>query len=59
MVRFSKYVVILIFFVRVVVLGYKQTLSLNFGPPNNVLDPYQKKEKVQEKFYLTKILREM
>ena len=27
--------------------------------PNNILDSYKQKEKLQEKFYLTKILKEM
>ena len=52
----------LIFLVRVVVLCYNlicsQTLSLNFSLLNNILGPNIKK-KVQEKFFLTKILKEM
>ena len=36
-----------------------QTLSLYFGSLNNILCPYKQKEKVQEKFYLIKILKEM
>ena len=39
--RFSKYIVILIFLLRVIALGYNyiynQTLSLNFGPLKNIL----------------------
>ena len=62
MVRFAKYVVMLICLVRVVVLCYNlvcnQTLSLKFSPLNNIFVSYIKK-KVQEKFYLTKILKEM
>ena len=42
-VRFSKYVIMLIFLVRVVALYYNlvysQTLSLNFSPLN-ILGPY-------------------
>ena len=34
-----------------------QILFLNFGPLNNILSPYKLKEKVQEKFYLTKFLK--
>ena len=52
----------LICLVRVVALCYNlicsQTLSLNFSLLNNTLGSYIKK-KVQEKFYLTKILKEM
>ena len=39
--RFSKYIVILIFLLRVIALGYNyvynKTLSLNFGPLKNIL----------------------
>ena len=39
--RFSKYIVILIFLLRVIALGYNyvynQILSLNFGPLKNIL----------------------
>ena len=52
----------LICLVRVVALCYnlvcRQILSLNFSPLNNILGPYIKKN-VQQKFYLTKILKEM
>jgi len=34
-------------------------LFLNFSPLNNILGPYKQKEKLQEKFYLTKILKDM
>ena len=34
-------------------------MSLNFGPLNNILGPYKQKEKFHEKFYLTKIFKEM
>ena len=61
MIRFAKYVAILIYLVRVVALCYNlvcnQILSLNISPLNNIFVPYIKK--VQEKFYLTKILKEM
>ena len=59
-VKFSKYVAMLIFLVRVVALCYNlvcnQTLSLNCSPLN-ILGPYQEKKKSQ--FYLIKILKEM
>ena len=50
MVRFSKYVTMLI---------YSQTLSLNFGSFNNILGLYKQKEKAQNFFYITKILKDM
>ena len=47
-VRFSKYVAMLIFLVRVVALRYNlvciQILFLNFSPLN-ILGPYEKKKK--------------
>ena len=50
-IRFSKYVTMLICLVKVLVLGYNkvcsQTLSLNFGPLNNILSHYKQKEKSQ------------
>ena len=57
-----KNVVMLIGLVKVVALCYNlvcsQILSLNFSPLNNILGPYIKKN-VQQKFYLTKILKDM
>ena len=34
-------------------------MSIKFGPLNNILGLYKQKEKAQEKFYLTKILKEI
>ena len=34
-------------------------MFIKFGPINNILGPYKQKEKAQEKFYLTKILKEI
>ena len=46
MVRFAKYVAMLICLVKGVALCYNlvcsQTLSLNFSPLNNILGPYRK-----------------
>ena len=55
----------LICLVRIVTLGYKvwgQILSLNFGLFNNILGLYTHTHthtKVWEKFYSTKILKDM
>ena len=61
MIRFSKYVIMLIFLMKVVALSYNkvcdQTLSLNFDPLNNILGLYKQKQKAQKNLYLTKILK--
>ena len=51
MIRFWKYVVILIFLVRVVADVCSQTLFLNFDSLNNLLVLYKQKGKTQEIFY--------
>ena len=61
MIRFSKYVNMLIFLMKVVALSYNkvcnQTLFLNFDPLNNILGLYKQKQKAQKNLYLTKILK--
>ena len=61
MIRFSKYVTMLIFLMKVVALSYNkvcnQTLFLNFDPLNNILGLYKQKQKAQKNLYLTKILK--
>ena len=61
MIRFSKYVTMLIFLMKVVALSYNkvcnQTLFLNFDPLNNILGLYKQKQKAQKNLYLTQILK--
>ena len=61
MIRFSKYVTMLIFLMKIVALSYNkvcnQTLFLNFDPLNNILGLYKQKQKAQKNLYLTQILK--